>query len=234
MMRSEPMLEVCVQSDQELIIAQSAGAQRIELCSKLEVGGLTPSIEMVQRCLDVAVVPIVVLVRSRDGDFFFEQHDQKETLLQARDIARLGIKGIVSGGLTRHGQIDEHFVKELRGVCTSCELVFHRAFDEIVDKESAVDQLVTLGVDRILTSGGVGDASQHLSSLAKLLRQTSGRIELLPAGGIRSSNAARLLKETGCSQLHASFRRFGSGSDSGPDSDEIKRTRSIMDSLVKG
>ncbi len=128
------MLEVCVQSDQELIIAQSAGAQRIELCSKLEVGGLTPSIEMVQRCLDVAVVPIVVLVRSRDGDFFFDQNDQRETLLQARDIARLGVKGIVSGGLTRHGQIDEHFVKELRGVCTSCELVFHRAFDEIVTK----------------------------------------------------------------------------------------------------
>lgn len=228
------MLEVCVQSDQELITAQSAGAQRIELCSKLEVGGLTPSIEMVQRCLDVAVVPIVVLIRSRGGDFFFDQNDQKETLLHARDIARLGVKGIVSGGLTRHGKIDEHLVKELRGVCTSCELVFHRAFDEIVDKESAVDQLVTLGVDRILTSGGVGDASQYLSSLANLRRQTFGRIELLPAGGIRSSNAARLLKETGCSQLHASFRRFGSGSGSGPDSDEIKRTRSIMDSLVQG
>jgi copper homeostasis protein len=228
------MLEVCVQSDKELIIAQSAGAQRIELCSKLEVGGLTPSIEMVQRCLDVAVVPVVVLVRSRDGDFFFDQNEQRETLLQAREIARLGVKGIVSGGLTRHGQIDENFVTELRGVCTSCELVFHRAFDEIVDKECAVDQLVTFGVNRILTSGGVGDASQYLSSLANLRRQTSGRIELLPAGGIRSSNAARLLKETGCSQLHASFRRIDSGSGSGPDSDEIKRTRSIMDSLVQG
>lgn len=232
------MLEVCVQSDKELIIAQSAGAQRIELCSKLEVGGLTPSIEMVQRCLDVAVVPIVVLVRSRGGDFFFDQNDQKEILLQARDIARLGVKGIVSGGLTRHGQIDEHFVKELRGVCTSCELVFHRAFDEIVDKESAADQLVTLGVDRILTSGGVGDASQYLSSLANLRKQTLGRIELLPAGGIRSSNAARLIEETGCSQLHASFRRSDLGSDlagsSGPDSEEIRRTRFIIDSLVQG
>jgi copper homeostasis protein len=228
------MLEVCVQSDQELIIAQSAGAQRIELCSKLEVGGLTPSIEMVQRCLDVAVVPVVVLVRSRDGDFFFDQNEQRETLLQASDIARLGVKGIVSGGLTRHWQIDEHFVTELRGVCTSCELVFHRAFDEIMDKECAVDQLVTLGVNRILTSGGVGDASQYLSSLANLRRQTSGRIELLPAGGIRSSNAARLLKETGCSQLHASFRLSDSRGNSGPDSEEIKRTRSIIDSLVQG
>lgn len=234
MTRSELMLEVCVQSDKELIIAQSAGAQRIELCSKLEVGGLTPSIEMVQRCMDLALVPIVVLVRSRGGDFFFDQNEQRETLLQAREIARLGVKGIVSGGLTRHGQIDENFVAELRSVCTSVELVFHRAFDEIMDKECAVDQLVTLGVDRILTSGGVGDASQYLSSLANLRRQTSGRIELLPAGGIRSSNAARLLKETGCSQLHASFRLSDSGVNPGPDSEEIKRTRSIMDSLVQG
>jgi copper homeostasis protein len=234
MTRSELMLEVCVQSDKELIIAQSAGAQRIELCSKLEVGGLTPSIEMVQRCMDLALVPIVVLVRSRGGDFFFDQNEQRETLLQAREIARLGVKGIVSGGLTRHGQIDENFVAELRSVCTSVELVFHRAFDEIMDKECAVDQLVTLGVDRILTSGGVGDASQYLSSLANLRRQTSGRIELLPAGGIRSSTAARLLKETGCSQLHASFRLSDSGVNPGPDSQEIKRTRSIMDSLVQG
>lgn len=226
------MLEVCVQSDKELIMAQSAGAQRIELCSKLEVGGLTPTIEMVQRCLDVAKVPIVVLVRSRDGDFCFDQNEQKETLVQAREISRLGVSGIVAGGLIPNGEIDQNFVAELRCVCTSCELVFHRAFDEIVDKERAVDQLIKLGVDRILTSGGVGDASQYLSSLANLQKHTVGRTELLPAGGIRSSNAARLLKETGCSQLHASFRQSDSGGRSGPDSEEIKRTRSIMDSLV--
>ena len=227
------MLEVCVQSDAELIVAQSAGAQRVELCSRLEVGGLTPTIEMVQRCLDLATVPIVVLVRSRDGDFCFDPNEQAEMMRQVKEISRLGVNGIVAGGLTHDGEIDQSFVAELRGMCTSCELVFHRAFDEIADKEYAVDQLVQLGVDRILTSGGVGDAIEHIPSLHQLQKHSAGRIELLPAGGIRSRNAARLLKETGCSQLHASFRRSESAGVSGPDSEEIKRTRSIIDSLVQ-
>ncbi len=227
------MLEVCVQSDAELVLAQSAGAQRVELCSRLEVGGLTPTIEMVQRCLDVATVPIVVLVRSRDGNFCFDPNDQTEMMLQVKEISRLGVNGIVAGGLTHDGEIDQSFVAALRGVCTSCELVFHRAFDEIVDKERAVDRLVKLGVDRILTSGGVGDACQYLSTLASLRKSTVGKIELLPAGGIRSSNATRLLEETGCSQLHASFRLSDSGGNSGPDSEEIKRTRAIMNSLAQ-
>jgi copper homeostasis protein len=188
---------------------------------------------MVQRCLDLATVPIVVLVRSRDGNFCFDQNEQRETLLQVKEISRLGVNGIVAGGLTHDGEIDQSFVAELRGVCTSCELVFHRAFDEIANKERAVDRLVKLGVDRILTSGGVGDACQYLSTLASLRKYTVGKIELLPAGGIRSSNAARLLEETGCSQLHASFRLSDSRGNSGPDSEEIKRTRSIMDSLAQ-
>jgi copper homeostasis protein len=228
------MLEVCVQSDVELIVSQSAGAQRIELCSRLEVGGLTPTIEMVQQCLQVATVPVVVLVRSRAGDFCFDPNEQSEMMRQVKEITQLGVKGIVSGGLIQNGEINESFASQLRAACTSCELVFHRAFDEIADKERAMDQLVQLGVDRILTSGGVGDAMEYLPSLHQLQKHSAGRIELLPAGGIRSRNAARLLQETGCSQLHASFRRSESGSNSGPDSEEIKRTRSIIDSLVQG
>lgn len=227
------MLEVCVQNDKELAAAQSAGAERIELCSNLELDGLTPSMETVQQCLQIAQVPVVVLLRNRAGNFLFNADEQQEMLSQAREIVRLGVAGIVAGGLTSDFRIDAKFVSQLRGVCGSCELVFHRAFDQIADKSAAIEALVTLGVDRVLTSGGVGDAIFHLQSLRNLNSLCHGRIELLPAGGIRSENAKQILLETGCTQLHASFRLKNQDRVEGPDPEEIRLTRSLLDSFLK-
>lgn len=224
------MLEVCLQSDEELGVAQTAGAQRIELCSRLDLDGLTPSTETLRRCLQIANVPVMVLLRIRAGNFWFDAAEQREMLSHAREIVRLGVAGIVAGGLTSDLRIDAKFMSQLRDVCNSCHLVFHRAFDQINEKSAAIDQLVTLGIDRVLTSGGIGDAVAHLQSLRKLNSLCQDRIELLPAGGIRPDNAKQVLLETGCTQLHASFRRKLQQHVKGPDPAEIRLTRFLLDS----
>lgn len=225
------MLEVCIQSLDDLILAQAAGAQRIELCSQLDVGGVTPPIETVKQFVAMTRVPVVVLVRSRPGDFYFDDDEKSRMLEQAEKIASLGVHGIATGCLTDGGDIDTRFLADMRRICDSCQLVFHRAFDEIADKARAVEILVNLGVDRILTSGGVGDAKHYLPTLRELQHLCLGRIELLPAGGIRTQNLAELLTETECTQIHASFRTNLSAESQGPDPNEIKNAISILNSL---
>lgn len=225
------MLEVCVQNEKESAIAQAAGAQRIELCCRLDVGGVTPPSEMIRQCVAMTRVPVVVLVRTRPGDFFFNDDEKSRMLEQAEKIASLGVHGIAAGCLTDEGDIDTRFLAEMRRICNSCQLVFHRAFDEIADKARAAEILVDLGVDRILTSGGVGDAKYYLPTLRELQRQCLGRIELLPAGGIRTQNLAELLTETECNQIHASFRTNLSAESQGPDPNEIKKAFSILNSF---
>ncbi|XZE20654.1 copper homeostasis protein CutC [Pirellulaceae bacterium SH449] len=227
------MLEVCVQSEEELVIAEAAGAQRIELCSQLDVGGVTPPIEVIRQCVATARVPVVVLVRNRPGDFCFSDDEKQRMLEQAEQIVSLGVHGIAAGCLTKEGDIDTPFLAKMRLLCHSCQLVFHRAFDEIADKVRGVEILNDLGVDRILTSGGAGDATHYLPTLRELQHFCLGRVELLPAGGIRSKNLAELLAETQCTQIHASFRTNASAESHGPDPNEIKKAISILNMFMQ-
>jgi copper homeostasis protein len=198
------LLEVCVDSMEGLEAAQEKGAGRIELCSRLEVGGLSPEEELLDSAIGAARVPLHMMVRPRAGSFVYSA---AEIEAMRREIASLRggrIDGIVFGALTDDGRVDSKAVRSLVALSRPLSVTFHRAFDEIADQVSALDELISLGVDRVLTSGGAKDAFEGRARLRDLVRRARGRIVVMAGGGVRPSNAAAILAESGVPELHGS------------------------------
>lgn len=196
------IVEVCVSSTAEAIAAEEAGADRIELCGALELGGLTPSLGLVETCLEAVSIPIVAMIRPRAGGFFY---DSQELRAMHRDVDRLlaaGVQGIVFAVLDGEGQIDRHRNAALIGAATGRTTVFHRAFDFLADTDVALEQLIDLGFGRLLTSGGAPRAIEGAPQLSRLIRAAAGRLEIMPGGGIRADHLLPLLQQTGCSSVH--------------------------------
>lgn len=200
------MLEVCVDTPQGAVVAMENGAGRIELSAALEVGGVTPSETMIRTVRHLVDRPLIVLIRCRSGDFQFDANECQWMMEEADRAIDLGADGIAIGGLVTGDQLDERFLSSLPSRYPKKEVVIHRAFDHIVDHREAIERLVEWGFTRILTSGGPSTALQGADRLSQLNQESSGRIEILPAGGIQPENAAKILRSTGCRQLHGSFR----------------------------
>jgi copper homeostasis protein len=197
-----PLLEVCVGSLADARAAQRAGADRIELCSALELGGLTPSAGLIEQVAREIELPLVVMIRPRAGGFAYNQGEFATMLRDAKLAIDAGVAGIVFGVLDDNAEVDSRRVGQLVSAVQGRESVFHRAFDFVRDQSIALEILIEQGVTRVLTSGGALTAEQGIESLQKLIQQSAGRIEILPAGGIRPENAARLIEQTGCNQIH--------------------------------
>jgi copper homeostasis protein len=227
------MLEVCVDSVQAAIIAEQAGADRIELCSVLDVGGVTPTAPLIAAVRRSIRVPLIVLNRARAGNFIFDQHDRDVMTKEARQAIELGADGVAVGGLVESRDLDLQLLESLVQQLSTCQLVMHRAFDQTRDPFSAMEQLIQLGFTRILTGGGCEKAIDGKEQLAALTQRAQGRIEILPAGGIGPSNAREILMTTAGTQLHGSFRTEHRVNDGVrlPDEDAIRKTKAIMESL---
>jgi copper homeostasis protein len=204
-MRDEPrhiLLEVCVGSVADVETAVAAGADRLELCGGLELGGLTPSIGLVENALSVCPVPVVVMLRPRAGGFCYDRHEFAAMLRDAEHFLDLGVSGIVFGILRRDGAIDRALCAELVERAGRRQTVFHRAFDFVQRQYEAFDVLADLGCTRVLTSGGKPTAAQGVDMLHELNARAAGRIEIMPGGGIRAENVVEIVRTTGCSQVH--------------------------------
>ncbi|AMV33399.1 Copper homeostasis protein CutC [Pirellula sp. SH-Sr6A] len=219
-------LEVCVEDAQGAEIAMKAGATRIELSEQLGVGGITPSLERLSDILNMAEVPVIALIRCRPGHFVYTMAERKEMLRQCEAFLERGVHGIAVGAIGPRSSdawedLDWDFLESIAGRFSGRELVVHRAFDVVTDPIAAAIRLSSTGYTRILTSGGPDKASEGLATLHAL--QSLCLIEILPAGGIGSHNAEMILKATGCTQLHGSFRSPSSLSNpiSPPDPSEI-------------
>lgn len=199
-------LEVCVESLQSAVAAEQAGADRIELNSALPLGGLTPTVALLQQVRDGIELPVICMVRPRAGDFFYSPAEFDLMLYEAESLLAAGSDGLAVGCLDATGRIDGRRVEKLRQICQSRELIFHRAFDCTTDLDAAAQQLIDLGVDRILTSGGEETAIRGQSTIAKLQSKFGQQIEILPGSGISSQNVVELLQQTGCRQVHGTFR----------------------------
>lgn len=202
-------LEVCVEDAHGAEIAMRAGATRIELSEQLGVGGITPSLKRLSDTLQITEVPVIALIRCRPGHFIYTKAEQDEMLRQCGDAFDRGVHGVAVGALARsvgdrRESLDWEFLESIASRFTGRELVVHRAFDLIADPIAAAARLRAMGYDRILTSGGPDKAIDGVATLCAL--QSLHLIEILPAGGIGSHNAAMILKTTGCTQLHGSFR----------------------------
>ena len=199
------VLEAAVSTPDDAARATEAGADRLELSAGLEVGGLTPSLGVFRAVRDVSPLPVWVMLRPRAGGFVYTQREYETMLADARLFVEEGAAGLVFGLLTADGEIDRDRCSRLVGIAGG-RAVFHRAFDLVADQFLALDDLIDLGFCRVLTSGGRSTAEAGATRLAALVQHAGWLIEVLPAGGIRPENAADLVRETRCDQVHTSAR----------------------------
>ena len=204
---TNPLIEVCVEGLAGAKIAINAGADRIELNSALSFDGLTPSLEDLIATKRLSSVPVVAMLRPHANGFYYDRATQSAMLHDLERLLASGADGVAVGGLTQAGEMDLRFLAGVRKLTGSATLVMHRAFDQLRDQATGLEQLVDLGIDRVLTSGGQATAELGASQLSRLVDQSRGRIQILPGAGIRLENASRILEQTGCDQLHGTFRQ---------------------------
>lgn len=202
------LVEICLDDLAGVGAAERAGADRIELCAALSEGGITPSIGTVAGALRAATrIGVNVLVRQRPGDFVYTAEEVEAMVADIRAIRSLprqeGVAlGFVIGALTPDGTIDLPATARLAWACGDAPITFHKAFDQVPDQVAALEQLVSLGVARILTSGGAATALDGSSQLADLVRRAGDRITILAGGGVRPANAAEVVRRTGVREVH--------------------------------
>jgi len=202
-------LEVCCGDMQSVLAATEGGADRIELCQALEVDGLTPSAEMMAEAIGLGI-PVQVLIRPREGDFVYDEAEVETMLKEIRLAKRLGANGVVIGALKSDGSIDEETIRRLVSEATGLSITFHRAFDVCSQPTEALEQIVSLGCHRLLTSGQAPSAEQGIPLIKRLVEQSGGRLIIMPGAGVNQENARRILSETGAHEIHGSLRRNGS------------------------
>ena len=197
------LLEICANSYQSAKNAHDAGAHRIELCQELSVGGVTPSYGLLKQVMNTLSIPVYPLIRPRSGNFVCSEEEFEIIKHDIQLCKDLGCAGIVSGILNKDNTIDIERTKELIELSKPLQFTFHRAFDIAENPFEALEQIIDLGVDRVLTSGQATSAEQGIELLKQLNKQAKGRITILAGSGINSSNA-KLFKEAGFSEIHAS------------------------------
>ena len=199
------LLEVCADSIEALAAAQDAGGGRIELCARLDLDGLSPSDELLEQALAIARVPVCVMARPRAGDFVLRAGELERMADEVRALRERRVAGVVLGLLTPAGEVDSSSTRKLVDLARPLQVTFHRAFDQVVNPARALEHLIELGVDRVLTSGGAPTAWEGRAALRALVDQARGRITVMAGGKVRGDHARALIDATGVAELHASL-----------------------------
>ncbi len=203
-MKANIQIEICAASIESALAAERGGANRIELCSALSEGGLTPSAGIIKYACQNLSIPVFVLIRPRTGDFFYS-NDEFETMKEDIFAAKAyGAKGIVVGMLNADGTIDYLRMKMLIECARPMEVTFHRAFDMAKDPFIALEEIIKLGCQRILTSGQAITALEGLDLLGQIVKKAENRIKIMPGSGIKFENLAQIAKASGAREFHFS------------------------------
>ncbi|WP_131539843.1 copper homeostasis protein CutC [Pedobacter nototheniae] len=202
------VLEICGNSYASALAAQNGGANRVELCDNLAEGGTTPSyaqIALSKRNLTIEIWPII---RPRGGDFLYSDLEFELMKEDIKICKSLNCDGIVTGILNSDGSIDKKRTLEVIELAKPMPVAFHRAFDMSNDKEKALEDLIELGIVRVLSSGGASSALLGAETLAKLIKQANGRIEIMPGAGVNEDNIVELKTKTGAHNFHGTLKEF--------------------------
>ena len=195
-------VEAAVDTFADAVAAQAEGVHRIELCGPLNGGGTTPSAGLIARCSDALLVSTYVLVRPRLGDFVYSDDDLE---IMKRDVAvakELGADGFVLGALTPEGDVDADRLAAVIAVASPLLVGFHRAFDRVRDQDEALELLISLQVDHVLTSGGAKTAVDGAARLKSLVERAGDRIGIIAGGEVTAANAAAVVSQTGVRWVH--------------------------------
>ena len=199
--------EVCANSVESCLAAQAGGANRVELCAGIPEGGTTPSYGDIVIAREALTKTLLhVIIRPRGGDFLYSPIEQRIMLKDIDNARRLGADGVVFGCLTAKGDVDLSLMRQLIEVSQGMSVTFHRAFDVCRNPQEALEQIIELGCNRILTSGQQPTAEIGIPLLKELQQQASGRIILLAGCGVNEKNIARIASETGIQEFHFSAR----------------------------
>ena len=199
-------IEVCVDSVESAMNAELGGADRVELCDNLFEGGTTPSAGCIAVARANLSIGLQVIIRPRGSDFLY---DEREVAVMQHDIRvakDLGADGVVIGALTASGEVDREITRKLIELARPMNVTFHRAFDMTADPLKALEDLVDLGIDRVLTSGQQATAWEGVELIEALVKQAAGRIVVMPGGGINEHNVQPLVQQTGVRECHVSGR----------------------------
>lgn len=199
--------EVCANSVESCVEAQRGGADRVELCAGIPEGGTTPSygdIVMARKLL--ITTKLHVIIRPRGGDFLYSDLEREIMLEDVRMARRLGVDGVVFGVLTSDGDIDMDFMRQLMAESEGMSVTFHRAFDVCRNPFVALEQIIELGCDRILTSGQMPKAEDGVDLLKELVEKAGDRIIIMPGCGVNAGNIAKIAQITGAKEFHFSAR----------------------------
>lgn len=200
-------LEICVDNIEGAIAAEKAGADRIELCSNLIEGGITPSFAYIEYAIQNLSIPIFPIIRPRGGDFFYSN---AEFEIMQKDVAHcklLGCKGIVVGILKANGDMDMRRTKILVDIAEGMEVTFHRAFDRTNFMQQALEDVIATGCKRILTSGLYENVNDGIRNLKELVEAAKDRIIIMPGSGVKSNNLQHLINTTKAKEYHSSARK---------------------------
>lgn len=197
------LVEAAVETLDSALAAERAGADRIELCDNLSVGGTTPGAELIATVAERTRLPVFVLIRPRAGDFVYSD-DEFDQMIRDTELARrLGIAGIVTGALTPDGRVDVERTRTLVTAAAGLPVTFHRAIDSAVSLPGALEEAIEAGASRLLTSGGAAMAADGVDLIAALVGQARERITIIAGGGIRAPNVRDVIARTGVREVHA-------------------------------
>jgi copper homeostasis protein len=200
------LLEIAVNSLASALAAQDGGANRVELCAALEVGGLTPSHGLIALVRERLSIPVHVLVRPRPGDFICTDEEHATVLADIAHCVATGCDGVVMGALTEDGDVDTARCREWVAAAGALDKTFHRAIDVCRDPAQALEDIIALGFNRVLSSGGAANALQGAARLRALMEQADGRIVIMPGAGIHAGNIAEICAAIGAREFHASAK----------------------------
>jgi copper homeostasis protein len=201
------ILEIAANSVASALAAQEGGAGRVELCTALELGGLTPSHAQIALTRDCLRIPLYVLIRPRAGDFLYGELECETMQRDIETCVALGCDGVVLGVLDADGDVDVAHCRALVAAAGTLGVTFHRAFDLSRDSTRALEDIVALGCERVLTSGAQASAVDGVALIRDLVTQSNGRLVVMPGAGVTARNIAELAAATGAHEFHASAKR---------------------------
>lgn len=203
---STPILEIAANSFASARAAEAGGAARVELCAALEIGGLTPSYAAIATACERLAIPVHVLIRPRSGDFVFDDFESEVMQRDIETCQSLGCTGVVLGALNADGGVDVPRCRAWMDAAHGMSVTFHRAFDLARDPDRALEDVIALGCERLLTSGQAGNALAGAPLIRRLIQLARGRITIMPGGGITAHNIAAIAVATGAREFHASAK----------------------------
>ena len=196
-------IEICATSIKSILNAQNAGANRIELCEDYLIGGVTPSLDFTLESIKKSKIPINVLIRPRGGDFNFNDKEYEIMIDSILELKKHKIRGFVVGFIDENKKIDSYRLNQFREITKGYELIFHRAFDHLINQDESLELLIKNKFDRILCSGSVVDSENGLERLKHLKKISNERISIMPGGGVSLKNF-NLFKDSNFREIHLS------------------------------